>query len=174
MKWRRTAVRVLLSAGLVACAPALDWREFVAEGSGVVATFPCRPDRHARSVVVADVPVRMEMLVCTAGGSTFALSFFDVSDPARVSGALGELRTALLANVHGLRPRSVPARVSGMTPNPQAIRLAAEGRLPDGTVVQAHAEFFVKGLRVFQAALIGAAPASQDIEAFFSGLRFPS
>ena len=68
----------LVAAGCTACAPALDWREFVPEGSGISVTFPCRPDHHARAVVVAGTPVQMDMLVCSAADTTFALSYFDV------------------------------------------------------------------------------------------------
>jgi hypothetical protein len=116
----------------------------------------------------------MELLVCSAGGSTFALGFVDIADPVRVTPALGELRDVMLANVNGAAGRVVPAQVTGMTPNPQALRLATSGRLPDGAPVQAEAMFFVKGLRVYQATVIGTAPAPQVIETFFGGLKFPS
>ena len=163
----------MLAIDLAACTPAFNWREFIAEGSGVVAMFPCRPDRHARPVVVAESKARMEMLVCATGGSTFALSFLDVADPARVNATLGELRAIALANVQGVQPQVVPVQVIRMTPNPQAVRLSAEGRLPDGNAIHVHAAFFAKGLRVFQATVIGAEPAPQVVETFFGGLKFP-
>lgn len=164
----------MLAIDLAACAPAFNWREFIAEGSGVVATFPCRPERHARHVVVDELKVRMEMLVCATGGSTFALSFLDVADPARVNATLGELRAVALTNVRGVQPQVVPVQVIGMTPNPQAVRLSAEGGLPDGSAIHVHAAFFAKGLRVYQATVIGAEPAPQVVETFFGGLKFPS
>lgn len=173
MKLAQLSGAALLAACGTACTPAFDWREFMAEGSGVVATFPCRPDRHARDVVVADSKVRMEMLVCKTGGQTFAISFLDVADPARVTATLVELRVVALANVQGVQPRVVPAQVTGMTPNTQAVRLAALGRLPDGAGVQAHALFFAKGLRVYQATVIGAQTAPGVVETFFGGLKFP-
>lgn len=140
----------------------------------MVTTFPCRPDRHARVVEVAESKARMEMLVCAAGGSTFALSFFDVADPARVTATLAALRAVMMANVQGVLPRLVPAQVNGMTPNPEAVRLSLDGRLPDGAAIHAHAAFFVKGLRVYQATVIGAEPGPQVIEPFFDGLKFRS
>jgi hypothetical protein len=162
----------LLLAGLGACSPTLDWRETAAEGSGVVAMFPCRPDRHVRTVELAGSKLKMEMLVCAAGGTTYALSFVDVPEPGRVNAALAELRAAALGNVQAVAPQSSPASVSGMTPNAEAVRVAAAGRLPDGATVQAHAVFFAKGLRVYQGSIIGARPGAEANEIFFSGLRF--
>ena len=54
----------LALASLSACSPTLDWRETAAEGSGVVALFPCRPDRHARTLELVGSKLKMEMLVC--------------------------------------------------------------------------------------------------------------
>lgn len=164
----------LLAIELVACAPEFNWREFTAQGSGMVTKFPCRPDRQARPVRVADLKVRMEMLVCAAGGSTFALGFLDVADPARVQATLSELRTITLANVHGVAPQLALAKIPGMTPNPQALRLSAGGTLPGGDAIHVHAVFFSKGLRVYQATVIGTEPELQRVETFFDGLKFAS
>jgi hypothetical protein len=174
MKFLAALPMCLVLAALGACSPTLDWRETAAEGSGVVAMFPCRPDRHARTVELAGSKLKMEMLVCPAGGATYALSFVDVPEPARVNAALAELRAVTLANVQAVAPRSSPARVSGMTPNAEAVRVAATGRLPDGAGVQVHAVFFAKGLRVYQGSVVGAKPGAEANEIFLSGFRFPA
>ena len=124
-------------------------------------------------VTLAGARVRMEMWACTAAGSTFALSFVDVADPARVGSTLSELRAVMLSNVNGVSPILAPVQVIGMTPNPQATRLACAGKLPDGTRVQAHAAFFSKGLRAYQATTMGARPEPSGTETFFGGLKFP-
>ncbi|MEP7296466.1 MAG: hypothetical protein ABI702_09760 [Burkholderiales bacterium] len=166
-------IALLLAAGAAACSPELDWREFVPEGSGISVTFPCRTDRHARSVVMAGAKVQMEMLVCSAGDVTYAVSFVDVADPVRVSATLVEWREAAVRNVQGVETQVSPVRIRGMTPNDQAVRLAVTGRLPDGKAVKEHAAFFTHGLRVYAATVIGAKPAAQAVEAFLGGLRFP-
>ncbi len=171
MSISRALTAVLVLAG---CSPTLDWRETRPEGAGVVAMFPCRPDRHARPVVVAGASTRMEMLVCTAGGARFAVSFMDLADPAAVTPALAELRATALANIGGVQRGSEPAQVSGMTANSQAARLAMSGRLPDGTAVQEQAAFFVKGLRIYQASVIGAKLVPEMTDTFFAGLKLPS
>jgi len=165
---------MLLAPMLVAaCSPALDWREFVPEGGELSVALPCRPDRHARAVAMAGAKVEMTMLVCTAGEATYALSYFDVSDPALVSPSLVEWRALSLANVQAGVPATTPLPIRGATPNDQAGRVAVEGRLPDGVVVQEHAAFFVRGLRIYAATVIGTRPPPQAVESFFAGLKFP-
>ena len=174
MKSAPVIAAVLLAIGLTGCAPEANWRALSAEGSGVVSLFPCRPDHQVRPVRVADAQVRMEMLVCAAGGSTFALGFLDVADPARVMATLGAMRLIALANVRGAAPQLERANIAGMTPNPQAVRLSTGGTLPGGSAVHVHATFFAKGLRVYQATVIGAEPSLQWVETFFDGLKFPA
>ena len=156
-----------------ACSPTLDWREFVPQGSEISVTFPCRPDRSARPVMIAGARTQMEMLACSAGDATFALAFVGVADPARIGATLAALRDSAVANVRGGEPRSAGLQIKGMTPNELAGRLAVTGRLPDGAAVQEHAAFFTRGLRVYQATVIGAAPAPEAVETFIAGLKFP-
>lgn len=156
-----------------ACTPTLDWRQFEPEGSGVRVSFPCRPDRVARSVVVAGAAVHMQMLVCRAADTTFAVAFFDVAAPTRVGAALADLRVTAVRNVQGASPQTFDLRVVGMTPNPEAVRIAVVGQLPNGIAVEEHAAFFAHGLRVYQATVIGHAPAQDAVDAFVSGMSFP-
>ena len=173
-----TSQRFLFAASLAvsasACSPTMDWREFEAEGSGVVVSFPCRPDRHARQVQLAAASRQMEMLVCEAGGATFALTFVDVADPASVGATLAELRGSALRNVQAATPQIKPMQVSGMTPNDAAVRMSTAGRLPDGAPVRAHAAFFTRGLRVYQATVIGTEPPLEAVQTFFDALKFPA
>lgn len=159
---------------LTACSPALDWRETQFEGSGIVASFPCRPDRYARVVTVAGAKAQMDMLTCAAGGATYALSFFDVADPAAVTPALADLRALAAANLGAPSPQAAPLEIKGMTANAQSARLTIAGRLPDGAAVQESAAFFVKGLRIYQATAIGAKLAPEALDTFFTGLKFPA
>ncbi len=163
-----------LLAALVACSPVLDWRDVRVDGAALTALFPCRPERRARSVPVAGANVRMEMVACTAGGGTFAASFVDLEDPAAVTAVLEAFRAAAVANLGGAAPRQLPFALGGMTPNAASARLVIAGRLPDGTVVQEHAAFFVRGLRVYQASVIGKEPSPDVVEAFMAGLKFAS
>ena len=164
----------LAALGAAACSPALDWREFVPEGSGIGVSFPCRPDRHERAVTLAGARMPMQMLVCSAADMTFALSFVDVADPAAIGPTLAALRETAVRNVQGVAAPPAALQMAGMTPNPAAARVSVEGRLPDGVPVQTHAAFFARGLRVYQATVIGAKPALSAVDAFIGGLKFPA
>jgi hypothetical protein len=171
MQFPKTAIAALGLTCLAGCSSTLDWREVRPEGGGIVAMFPCKPDQRARSVAVAGAKAPMHMLVCAAGGATYALSYLDVGTPAGVAAALADLRTVAAANLGEGEPRIAGLQVSGMTPNPQAAMLLMIGKLPDGAIVQEQAAFFVKGLRVYQASVIGAQLTAEAADTFFSGLK---
>ena len=170
----KSGLAVLALAGSAGCSPALNWREFTPEGSGIVASFPCRPDRLERRVPLAGASRQMTMLTCEAGGATFALAFVNAADPAGVAATLTELRAIAMRNVQATAPQVTPTQVPGMTPNMAAWRVSAVGRLPDGGAVHTHAAFFTRGLRVYQATVIGAEPPLPAVQAFFDALRFPA
>ncbi len=160
--------------GLGACSPALDWRDFTPPGSGIGVSFPCRPDRQNRAVTLAQTRVTMEMLTCSAGDATFALAYADLTDPARINTALAELRVAAIGNLGGGVPARAPLQIKGMTNSDEAGRIALAGRLPDGTSVHEHAALFTRGLRVYQATVIGVDPPVAVVDTFMGGLNFPN
>jgi hypothetical protein len=168
MVWRSAP----LVAALVACSPTLDWREVRVGADALVAHFPCRPERRIRDVPVAGARVRMEMIACSAEGSTFAASHFSVQEPAGVSAAIEGLKAAAVANVSGASPQSGPFQVRGMTPNAAAARLSVVGQLPDGGAVRLHAVFFSRGLHVYQLSVLGPAPSDAAIDTFLAGMGF--
>ena len=116
----------------------------------------------------------MRMDACAAGGATFAVSVVDLSDPALAPIAQQELRTVAVANVKGDAPQAMPWRLAGTTPNAETTRISTRGSLPDGTPIIEHAAFFTKGLKVYQASVVGAAPNPEALETFFAGLKFLS
>ena len=169
---RPLAATVLI--GATGCSPTLDWREFQPEGSGIVAIFPCKPDRHARTVSLAVQTVRIELLACGADDTQFALSYFDLDDPSKVSAALAELQGLAAGNLGATERQSQPAAVRGMTPNPDAARLRLAGRQSDGSTLQEEAVFFAKGLRIYQATVLGRRLRPGAAETFLAGLRLPA
>ena len=170
MRPTTTSAMLAMAAALLACSPTLDWRELRPEGSGIAMSFPCKPERRVRDVAVHGQPVHMDMLSCAAGGATYALTFADLPDPAAVAPALAELRARAAANI-GAAPHGLDGlQVAGMTPNPQAGRVTLSGRLPDGTAVQVQAAFFVKGLRVYQASVVGTESGGEAAHTFLAAL----
>jgi hypothetical protein len=167
----RAGAALALASALAACSPTLDWREVRPEGAGLLALFPCKPSKDARRVALAGVPLRIGLQACQAGGATFALSFADTGDPARVAATLEALRAAAGINLSGTPVVVGPAQVPGMTPQALAQRVALQGRLPDGSAVRQELLFFVKGTVIYQATVLGPHVDPAAIDAFFEGLK---
>jgi hypothetical protein len=164
---------LLLAAAVVtaACSPTLNWREVRPAASGATALFPCKPAHQTRKLMLAGAAVEMTLHACSAGGTTWALGFADLGDPARVAAALAELADAATRNVAAARTGGRALEVPGMTPNPQAQRLVLIGERPDGSAVRNHVALFSKGTWVFQATVVGAEPPADAVETFFGALR---
>ncbi len=158
-------------AWLAGCSPALNWREVRPAGSGIAAMLPCSPDRQMRNLALAGYAVKMQMWRCTADGATFAVGFADMPDTGAVTAAIDELRRLAVGNIDATEPRIESLRVAGMTPNASAAHLSFAGRLPDGSAVHEDALFFARGQRVYQAVVIGAAPAAETVRIFIDGLK---
>jgi hypothetical protein len=169
--------RLFILAALLqaACTPALDWREVRLSDAGAVAAFPCKPSHASRRIQLVGREVEMALHSCTAAGTTWAVSHVDVADPSRVGPALDALSAALLNNVGAAEPipTNEPFTVTGMTPNPRAVRLRAVGTRPDGSAVTVEAAVFAKGTRVFQATMLTGKPDTRSSQTFFESLRLP-
>lgn len=159
-------------AALMGCTPAHDWREVRPEGAAV-AMFPCRPQHHMRTVGLPEFVAPMHLLVCSAGGQTFAMGYLDVASAANVPAALVALRAAAGTNMGAIASASAPLRVPGMTPSADAVLVSFRGRSPEGAPIESQVGFFTKGLRIYQATIFGAPISSDVAETFFSGLRLP-
>lgn len=168
---RRVAMIVL--AGLaVACVPALNWRETqVADSGGAMALFPCKVDRFARRVRLADVEVEMRMLSCSVDGVTYAVTHAQLPDPASSALAMAQLRATAASNVAGLARSEGRLSVPGSAPGTSAERVQIAGRRADGRPVAEAAVFFSQGASVFQATVLGDQLDAEAVDTFFGGLK---
>ena len=174
--WRpgvRGATGAALAAALVACSPTLDWREARPEGSGAALMFPCRPEQHERKVPLGGAILPMRMHACSAGDANFSLATLDVADPAQVTPELAALRAQVLVNLDASGAEERPLALAGATPNPESARVHIVGKRPDGSRVVADAAFFVKGLTLYQATVLGSgdAPGHEAVDTFFGAIR---
>ena len=170
----RSAAAALAGAiAALACSPVFDWRETRPEGSGVALMFPCRPAHQERTVRIGAAVLPMQLHSCSAGGATFALGRVDVADPADVTPLLAAFRVQATANLGGTASEQGVFAPPGATPNPQGVRIAFSGVRPDGSRVVAQAAFFVKGLRLYQATVLGAdnAGGREAVDIFFGAIR---
>lgn len=174
MNARAAVAGLVLACATAACAPALDWREVRPESSGLVALFPCKPFGNARQLRLAGASVEMTLYSCSADGATYAVAFADVGQPDLVGPALEELALAAARNIGaGALQASTPVHVAGMTPNPQASLRTLVGQLGEGRRVQEQVAVFARGMRVFQATVVGQKVDADAAETFFGALRLP-
>lgn len=172
MSRHHLAVAVLLTLGMAACSPTLDWRDTTFPGAaGLKAQFPCKPDRLTRQLPLAGRQVALSLSSCKAGETTFALAHAEVVDPRAVAPALAELRTAFARNLGGEARVLADVRVPGATPNPLAQRVAVSGRRAAGAAVHGQTVFFVRGTRVHQATVLGGMAELPGTDIFFDSLR---
>jgi hypothetical protein len=134
---------------LMACSPALNWREVPLGGSAVL--LPCKPDQAQRTVAMAGRDVVLSMAGCEAAGALFAVSHVQAGDAAHAEKLLAEWRAASLQAMRSSTATELPAPVgAGRAP---AVLLAAQGQRPDGTAVQARLAWWLVGDAVFHMAV---------------------
>lgn len=163
---------VTMAVSLVACSPALDWREVALEDSTLMAMLPCKPDRAERQVQMGDQTLPMLMQGCQTAGATFAVTRVTLSDIARSDDVLQQWR--MVSTAH-LKPTSVTSskfELKGATPWPGSQKVIISGRRPDGGAVQGQVAYFASGPQLFQALVYADRLQPDQVEPFFSGLRF--
>lgn len=160
-----------LAGALIACSPALDWREVRAPGAAVAALMPCKPAAQQRHLSLAGVPVVMSLQACSAGGLTWALVSADLADPARVGAALDDLLAASARNVSAVLPVGSTFAPPGSTPHVRSRRIRLAGTLPDGSRAQLESAVFTHGTWVFQATVLGEKADAEAADSFFASLR---
>jgi hypothetical protein len=165
------SMSVAVSVLLLACSPALDWRNTPVPGAALAALFPCKPDHFSRSVALAGQTRAVALTSCQAAGQTFAVLAMDVQQALRADEGLVLLRQSAEQNFGGkvltLPSRAMPLASSGG----QAQVVAAELQRTDGTLLRAQMMFFSRGSWVYQATVMGTSPNSEALDFFFDNLK---
>lgn len=170
-------IGLICAAGLVACAPALNWREVRSSQTGVVASFPCKPDLHVRQVSLeglSGVRLPMTLRACDVDGLTFAMTEVDVKDPAHVPVVMKNLLLSYASNV-GAAPGSSARQdwaVKGMTPQPDAGRWRFGGAMPSGQSVQTETGLVSRGTMIIQVNVSGPNVPPDAAKQFFESFLF--
>lgn len=174
---RRAGSALLAVLLLAACNPVFNWRELRMAGTPLQALMPCKPETATRRVPLdGGAPTELHMHSCDAGGLTFAVSWTELGDPARVPGALGGWRRASLGavRVDPVRADDPGAQWAMAVPGAtQTLGLAAQGSNHQGQALQMRAVHFARGTQVYQAAVYGPAVPDDVASAFFDGLSLP-
>ena len=151
---------------VTACTPALNWREATVDRVAVL--LPCKPDRAQRTVRLADQDVQLTMAGCEAGGALFAVSHLRVPQE-RAQETVAAWRKVTLANMQAGAPIDVPLG-RGM-PNVVVQRIAAKGKRPDGSPIQAQLAWMASGADVFHLAVYADRLTPDMLDNLFSGIK---
>ena len=156
---------------VVACTPALNWREVHPESSAAQLLFPCKPSSHAREMDLAGARAKVSLYACEASGMTFALAFADMQDPARVTEALQAWRRAAQENIGATQSQSALSQVPGQTPHSQSGVFQMQGRRADGSPLTSHVLLAVKGTQVIQVTVLGSTLEDTAVDTFLQSVR---
>ncbi|MFM6992478.1 MAG: hypothetical protein ACKOWD_14615 [Rhodoferax sp.] len=165
-------------AGLAACQPGLNWRAARADGTGLTALLPCKPERTSRRISLGGAEIEMQLLSCSAQGSTYAISYASLPTGSDVAGALAHWRRATLAHVAAGKTEALsPATGAALAMSQNFSGVRAAGTAPSGEALQMEAWWFARGLQVFQAVVYTQGVSPQALSAmrepFFEGLQLP-
>jgi hypothetical protein len=162
------AASALISLGLAACSPALNWRS-VALGE-LALTLPCKPDRAQRTVALGGQSMDMEMVGCEADGALFAVSRLAVPSGGDADRIQAQWQAASLLQ---MKAQGSPV-VAPLSTSAQALPLrglVASGKAGDGRAVQARLAWVAAGTDVYHFAVYAARITPEMAEPFFEGVK---
>ncbi len=155
-----------------ACTPTFNWRTVALPAGDAAAVFPCRPEQLERSIRLANQQTPMRLMVCEAGGSTFALAELNVSDGSVADAALTDLRAKSTANIEGHEGPSRTWTVKGFARS--AERVVVHGRGPKSATVIEHRASLIARTKVYRLSVLGPAPPQEAVDFFFAGFELPA
>ncbi len=160
---------------MVACAPALDWRDVRVAGGAVTVLFPCKPKTQERALEMGGRQWTALLQVCEAGPSTYSALTLAPREgaPAETSAA------ALLPELVQTAAQRWGA-AQGAASAPEGVRLPASvasavwarhTRAGAESEVQTQALFLSVGSNLVQLSMHGSRLDATAVETFFGQLR---
>lgn len=156
---------------LAACAPALDWREVVLADAGLAASFPCRPHANTATVPLGGADVALTMHTCKAADATFAVGHARLQAGVLPGPVLEQWRQAVLGGMHLQVRDSAAFTLPRAGTIPQAVRLHADGKAPDGGPLALDAAWFARGTDVYVAMAYAGRLPPEASAPFLAGLQ---
>lgn len=172
MALRLTALTLALLS-LLACSPALNWRQVRIDSASVALLLPCKPDRAEKTVPLGGRPTVLSMVGCEAQGTTFALSVVDLGEAAQTAAVLAQWQTLTLSHMRAGSPESLPIKIAGASAVPAPLRVRAHGQQADGRSIEGQAVYFARGSQLYQAVVYAPRIAPDAADTFFSSIQLP-
>lgn len=165
---------VIVSGSLLlqACSPSLNWRDVRLDQTSLLALFPCKPERAARTVSLGGQTLTLNLLACDAGDAKFALAYADSNAAESTAALLAQWREVTLANMRAGATQDTRVALKGATGS-TATGVLANGVRPDKRAVVLQALWFASGTHIFQASVYSDVARTQVAETYFAGLRLP-
>jgi hypothetical protein len=159
---------------LLACSPALNWREVRFENASLVGWLPCKPDQAQRQVDLNGQAVPLRLMGCEADGMDFTLAQLQLPAGMGLEQAQQAWKTASLASLQASGDVSTqPWSITGASPGLVPQRALAQG----GQGRSARWAWFAYDGRLYQAAVYARAAqakqAQHAMDTLLSGLRLP-
>lgn len=156
-----------LAATLIACTPALNWRQVQLDQITVL--LPCKPDRAQRTVQLGASEVKISMAGCEADAVLFAVSHLHRPDATKTTELVVAWRDATLSNIRATRQTLLP--IAPLPGTSETLHMSALGQRPDGREVQAHLRWIVAGDNIYHIAAYGDRLTAEQTESLFSEVR---
>jgi hypothetical protein len=171
-KFRLLAVVCLLcGAGLLACSPALNWRQVAEAPLGVAALLPCKPDRAQREVPLGGAPTTLTMVGCEADGQMFAVSMARMPSGADMPGVLTAWQQLVASHVGATQGLVDVTPLRAPEPGVSGLRGILSGKTVDGRHITAHVAWLSRGDVAVHAIVFGANPAREASDMLFDSLK---
>lgn len=163
---------VILGAAFVAllsaCQPTFNWRELrLAEGT-LQALMPCKPDTAERAVPLGKEDSQLHMASCRTGGITFAIAWTALPEGTDTVAALEKWQAASRQSLRA--PAQQAWEGAPDMPQPATATVAMTGQDHEGHPIEARVVYLGKDMRLYQAAVYGAALPAETLDPFFSSL----
>jgi hypothetical protein len=156
---------------LLACSPALNWREVRPDGAGLMALFPSRPDQGVQSVALGALVVKMSMMGCEAGGAMFTLAHVALDGSMDAEALRAQWQVGTLASMQGTAGKEEPFFLKGASSSLSPGQIRATGQRADGSPVAMRAAWFAVGGVVYQAAVYADRDVDEVAQTYFDGIR---
>jgi len=156
---------------LQACSPSLNWREVRA--GDLKAMLPCKPDQAVRRQSLAGYEIELTMQGCEAGGALYAISVAELGTPAQAQQVQAQWQTNMLATLQAQGAIRQAYAIRGANTQPEAVQMQASGRAEDGRALTVQAVWFMRGTRLYHAAVYAERLTAEMSEPFFGGMELP-
>lgn len=146
----RLITRLMLTAGcallLNACSPQFDWREVRGNDAPFSILMPGKPASMSKPVVLAGLPLTMQMTAAEAGGISFAIGTLKLDDAGQAGKVSEAMKQGMLRNIQAAA--TTDSHIPGDV-------LQIHGRLGNGEPVLMAARFVIQGERIYQIIALG-------------------